>query len=194
MRVVNNRVIVIQEKRKNDEVKIGNKGFILDTAFREAWNVVQEGVVHSAPANSDLESGDRVYTHHFVGDKEHIIPVHGINMSWLDYSQIYARKRNEEMKVLNNYIFIEPVTFSHERFKKSASGLILTSKSGGAFVERMGVVKMLSDSCRQAGLSEGDFVLFGKNCEYQINIDGKNLYRMELRDVISIVEDELIIP
>lgn len=191
MKPLNNRVIVTQEKRINDTIKVGNQDFILDNVFRAAWNTVQEGIVYSADLECDLCSGDKVYTHHFITEKEHMLPIEGGNYSWLEYSQIYARIRDGKMKMLNNYLFVEPIRYDNVRFKNEDSGFLTHTKSGGEFVERMGIARHISDSCRESGMKEGDFILFAKNCEYQIDIDGSKFYRMELRDVITIIDDTI---
>ena len=191
MKPQNKRVIITQERRLNDKVKVGNQDFILDNVFRSAWNTVQEGTVYSAADNCDLIQGDRVFVHHFVSEGEHKLPFEGGLFSWLEYSQIYSRERDGVMKMLNNYLFVEPIRYDNVKFKNETSGFIMNTKAGSEFVERMGIVSNLSDSCIEAGLKVGDVIIFSKNCEYQIEVNGKKLYRMELRDVITTVPDDI---
>jgi len=191
MKPLNKRVIITQEKRINDTVKVGNKDFILDSAFRTAWNTIQEGIVHSVSSGCDLQPGDRVYVHHFVSEQEHKLPIEGGLYSWLEYSQIYSRIRDGKMKMLNNYLFVEPIRFDNTRFFNDINGFIAHTKSGGEYVERIGIARHISEACKEAGITEGDTILFGKDCEYQIDIDGHKLYRMELRDVITVLDDNV---
>jgi len=191
MKQFNQRVILFQDKQINDTIKVGNVDFVLDNAFRKAWNTIQKAVVFSAPKDTDLMPFDEVIVHHFISESEHKLPIMDKKLSWLEYSQIYARIRNGELKMLNNYLFVEPIKFDNTRFFNSDSGFLMTNRSGNDYVERMGVAYKISDSCREAGLNEGDIIIFGKNCEYQIDVDGKQLYRMELRDVITTINEDM---
>jgi len=136
----------------------------------------------------ELEPGDIVYVHHFVNAPEQKLPVMG-NYSFLEFNQIYCRVRNNEMNVLANYILVEPVTYGDTGISKSKHGLLLNTKSPNERIDRVGIVGLLSENCKEAGLKVGDKVLFDKNCEYEILIDGKLYYRMELRDVITTLDD-----
>jgi len=187
----NKRVILFQEKKLNDTIKVGDADFILDNVFRSLWNTIQKAVVYETAEGTDLKAGDGVIVHHFISEKESQLPFKNKKLCWLEYNQIYARIRNGEMKMLNNFLFVKPIKFDNTRFFNNDSGFIMTGKSKDEFVERMGIAHSLSDSCKEAGLKEGDVILFGKNCEYQIDVDGEKLYRMELRDVITTVDDDI---
>lgn len=187
MKPLNNRTLVELEKRVNDEVMVGDRKFILDSVFREYWNTVQMASVVESDMES-LEAGDIVYVHHFVNAPEQRLPING-RFSFLEFNQIYCRVRNDEMKVLANYVLVEPVTYGDTGISKSKHGLLLNTKSPNERIERVGIASLLSDNALEAGLKEGDKILFDKNCEYEILIDGKLYYRMELRDVITTLDN-----
>jgi len=182
------RTIVQVAKRLNDTIEVGGKQFILDPIFRAYWNTVQMASVVASDSEY-LEAGDTVYVHHFVSNPEHLLNIDG-NYSWLEEFQIYVRIRDNKMKVLGNYILVEPVTYGDEGLQESKSGLMLTTKSVKDKVEKMGIIRFFGDAGKEAGLKDGDRVLFGKDCEYEILVEDKIYYRMELRDIITILDKD----
>jgi len=187
MKAFNGRTVVRREKRVNDRVIVGGRELLLDPVFREYWNTVQMAEVVTSDL-TELEHGDVVYVHHFVNSPEQRLPIKG-NMSVLESNQIYCRSRNDEMEVLGNFILVEPITYGDAGLSKEEGGLILTSKSPKEKMEKVGVVGLIGASAKSYGLNIGDKVLFNKNCEYEILVDGKLYYRMELRDVITTIDD-----
>ena len=187
MKPLNGRTLVKVEQRINDKIEIGGREFILDSMFREFWNTVQMAEV-IATSHPDLQPGDIVYVHHFVNDKGQMLPLKG-NMSYLEYNQIYARIRDNEMKVLSNFVLVKPVTYGETGLVTEQKGqLIMSTKSASDKVEKMGVAVFLSDHAGEEGLLEGDKILFNRDCEYEILIGNKVLYRMETRDVITTID------
>jgi co-chaperonin GroES (HSP10) len=188
----NKRVIIELTSLYDNKVSVGGHELIIDHVFRRLWNAVQEGVVISCGEGCDLKPGDTVYVHHFIIEKEKRIPVKDKEYRWLDYNQIYCRVRNGKLKTLSNFVLVEPIKYDNSKFKKETeSGLILTQKSGSENVDRVGIVYSIGDGAKNAGLSVGDKILFDKNCEYEIKIQDKILYRMELRDVITIIDPDV---
>ena len=174
------------EQRVNDKITIGGREFILDSTFREFWNTVQMAEV-VATQREDLQPGDIVYVHHFVNDKGQMLPLKG-TMSYVEFNQIYARIRDKEMKVLSNFVLVEPVTYGSAGLVVEKGGILMTTHSANDKVERMGIAKHLSKSAIDQGLVDGDKILFGKDCEYEILIGDQILYRMETRDVITTID------
>jgi co-chaperonin GroES (HSP10) len=188
----NNRVIVEVDGLVEKSVKVGKYEMQLDTAFRRLWNANQKCKVVAAPDGSDLDPGDTVYVHHFVIEDERRVPVAGKEYRWLEYNQIYCKVKDGIVKALGYYVLVEPVKFDESKFKKeTASGLLLTRKAGTQNVDRVGVVAHIGQVAEEAGLKVGDKIFFNKNCEYEINIEGKKLYRMELRDVITVIDPDI---
>lgn len=185
----NKRVIVELESTTDKNINIGGKDYILDTAFRKLWNAVQHVIVVSRDKGCDVKPGDKVYVHHFVVEDERKVPTKGKDYRWLEYSQLYCRVRKGKIKTLSDYILVEPIQYDESKFKKSTdSGILLTRKAGTEYVDKVGTVKYIGRSARRKGLRVGDKILFNKNCEYQIKIEGEVLYRMEMRDVITVLD------
>jgi len=192
MRPLNKRVIVKLDKRVNDKVKVGKFTFELDTAFRQFHNAVQRVTVVAVEDGYDLSPGDTVYVHHFVADRENRLPFKDGHYSFLEYINVYCKVEDGKIIMLSDWLLVEPVTADNEQFfDKSDYGLILSTRQGSDYLDRIGILRHLSDSARLAGLKEGDKILFGKNCEYDIKIDGTTYFRMEVRDVIVVLDDEV---
>lgn len=185
MKAFNGKTIVKREKRANDLIKIGGSTFILDTAFRKYWSTVQMGEVVTADRD-DLEPGDIVWMHHFIDEND--LPW-GDNLGFVEYNQVYCRMRNKEVETLGNFVLVEPITNAELGMNVASNGLRLSMKKDTDNAERIGVVRLPSPQALEFGVKDGDKILFGKNCEYEMLIDGKVYYRMEFRDVICRVPD-----
>jgi len=188
MKTFNGRTIVRPEKRVNDKIMIGGKEFILDSAFRHYWNTVHMAEVVVSDRD-DLEPGDIVYVHHFINAPEQILPFRE-DSSYMESNQIYCRIRNGEMKVLDDYVLVSPVTYGDTGIiTKNEHGILLTSRSPNERIEKVGVAELIGDNAKKKGINIGDKILFNKNCEYEILIEGKLYYRMEIRDIITTIDD-----
>ncbi len=188
----NNRVIVELEGLYDKEITVGGFTMQIDHVFRHMHNAVQKAKVIACPEGGELDVGDTVYVHHFVVEDERIVPVKDKEYRWLEYSQIYARVRDGILKALGYYVLVEPIKFDEAKFKKKTdSGLLLTQKAGTQNVDRVGVVAHVGDEAADSGIVVGDKIFFNKNCEYEINIEGKKMYRMEKRDVIAAIDPEI---
>lgn len=188
----NNRVIVELKGLYDNEIKVGDFTMKIDHVFRRMHNAVQEATVVACPDGKELEVGDTVYVHHFVIEEERRVPTKDKEYRWLEYNQIYARVRDGILKALGYYVLVEPVKFDEVKFKKKTdSGIVLTQKAGTSYVDRVGIVAHVGDEAEAAGIVPGDRIFFNKNCEYEINIQGKKMYRMESRDVIAAIDPDV---
>lgn len=187
MKPSNGRTVVRQEKRVNDTVQVGGRVFLLDPVFRQYWNTVHMAEV-VATDRLDIAVGDIVIVHHFVNAPEQRIPIAG-NFSYLEYNQIYAKLKGEEIVVLNEYVLVEPVTYGEAGLIKESKGLLTSTHSAQDHVEKIGIAAHIGRQARHDGLKPGDKILFNKNCEYEMLIKGKLYYRMEFRDVITTIDE-----
>lgn len=192
-KTINNRVIVeLTDKVFDNERKVGDFIMHVDTVFRKLHNAVQKAVVIACPEDGELLPGDIVYVHHFVVEEERRIKVKDKDYRWLEYSQIYYRVRDGIGKAVGYYVLVEPVKYDESKFKKKTdSGIALTSKAGTTYVDRVGKVAHIGKDAAQDDIEVGDLILFNKNCEYEIRIEGKMYFRMERRDVITTIDPDV---
>ena len=186
MKSFNGKTIVRRESRVNNTVEVSGHKFILDTAFRRYWNTVQIAEVVTANRD-DVEPGDIVWIHHFIDEQD--LPW-GTGIGFVEYNQVYCRMRNQQLTTLGNFILVEPITNAELGMNISQSGIRLSMKKMTDNADRIGIVRLPSEQAIKIGLKDGDKILFNKNCEYEMLIDGKVYYRMELRDVIVTVPDD----
>lgn len=184
MNSFNGRTIVERQSRHKDTLMVGGIEFRLDVAFRKYWHTVQMASVITA-GRDDLEPQDIVWVHHFV--EEQGLPFGG-NIAFVEYNQVYCRKRGDKLETLGNFILVEPITYEELGMIRSESGIRLSTKNATDNADKIGIARLLSDQAKKFGLKDGDRVLFNKNCEYEIEVDGKVYYRMELRDIICTVD------
>lgn len=184
MNSFNGRTIVERQSRHKDTLMVGGIEFRLDVAFRKYWHTVQMASVITA-GRDDLEPQDIVWVHHFV--EEQGLPFGG-NIAFVEYNQVYCRKRGNKLETLGNFILVEPITYGELGMMRSESGIRLSTKNATDNAEKIGIARLLSDQAKKFGLKDGDRVLFNKNCEYEIEVDGRVYYRMELRDIICTVD------
>ena len=184
MNSFNGRTIVERQTRHKDTIMVGGMEWKLDVAFRKYWHTVQVASVVTA-GRDDLEPQDIVWVHHFV--EEQGLPFGG-NIAFVEYNQVYCRKRGNKLETLGNFILVEPITYEELGMIRSESGIRLSTKNATDNAEKIGIARLLSDQAEKFGLKDGDRILFNKNCEYEIEVDGKVYYRMELRDIICTVD------
>ena len=184
MNSFNGRTIVERQRRYKDKLMVGGMEFQLDVAFRKYWHTVQVASVITA-GRDDLEPQDIIWVHHFIDEQG--LPFGG-NIAFVEYNQVYCRKRGDKLETLGNFILVEPITYAELGMIRSESGIRLSTKNASDNAEKIGTARLLSDQAQKFGLKDGDRVLFNKNCEYEIEVDGKVYYRMELRDVICTVD------
>jgi len=186
MKAYNKRTIVKLEKRMNDTIEIGGRKLVLDPVFRQYWNTIQLAQVVECDRN-DIIPGNVVYVHHFVNAPEQKLPTKEL-MSYLEYNQVYAIQTNQGVEMLTSFVLVEPVTYEQAGLVKSSSGLRLSTHSPKDKIEKIGILKHMNQDLKEFGYKEGDIILFNKNCEYEMLIDGEVLYRMENRDVITSID------
>lgn len=187
----NRRVIISLEERLNSGLKAVSSTNFLPPISISLFNAVQSGTVVAVQDGCDLQEGDKIYVHHFVLEKEHIIPVVDKKISWIEFNQCFARVRDGEVKALGEYVLVEPMKYSHPMIQNEVSGLELSNKSANDEVERIGIVAHVSEKGREYGLKPGDIILFGRNCEYDIVIENHKYYKMHMGDIITVLGEGL---
>jgi len=186
---LNNTILIELEKETEDTIKLSTGTELwLDTDIERLWHARQHGIVkYTSPNLSkrindglDLKKGDKVYIHHLVIDN--IVEIDGEKLYKADIEQIYAYKRDGEIKMLMDYIFVEPV---ENEDKVSEHGIIIKSKEKE--ISNQGIVSYTNKFTE--GFEIGDKIIFQKNCNYKIKVDDRELYRMRNNNVEAIIEE-----
>jgi co-chaperonin GroES (HSP10) len=134
----------------------------------------------------DVKKGDKVWFHHFVANKES-------KVNYLDEGDIYStsidniylRERDGELKSLHHWNFIEQI-YEDEDSIKTKSGIYI--KPEVEEITHSGIVRYISDSLKEMGVNVNDKIMFTKDSEYNMDINGDKLMRMRDVDILCTYE------
>lgn len=177
----------------NKTINVGGINMYMDIDFDRYIHAVREAEVVKAPKKIDtkyindfkIEEGDKVHVHHFVVQPEEKENIDGEDYFRCLYSQIYAvEKPDGNIKVPEKWCFVSPI-MEDESSIKTTSGIFL--KPNVEEVPQIGKVEFCSDYCKSQGLKEGDIVYYGKDCNYDMNIRGQKVYRINYLHIAGIV-------
>ena len=174
----------------NNTKNIGGVELTVNATIENAKFVNRIGEVISVPdENEELQVGDIVVVHHnvfrtyldmkgrkrksneYFRDENYLVP----------YNRIYLYKRDGKWKSINNYCFVRPIDYVQ------SSEILRTDKNE----EHVGEVVYSNVFLNKSGIEDGDLIGFTKNSEYEFEIEGEKLYRMQTNDVcLTITEKE----
>ena len=170
--------------------KVGDVDLTVNATIENAKYVNRVGEVVSTPDDSEqLKPGDLVVVHHnvfrtyldmkgrkrksneYFRDEQYLVPI----------ERIYLYKRDGDWRALNHYCFVKPVEYRQE------SEILRTDKEE----QHTGVVAYTNDYLESKGVVNGGSIGFTKNSEYEFEIEGEKLYRMQTQDLcLTITEKE----
>jgi hypothetical protein len=174
----------------NNTKNIAGVDLVVNTTIEDAAFVNRIGVVKGLPTTEqdvELQIGDTVVVHHnvfrtylnmkgqqtksneFFRDNSYIVPL----------ERIYLYKRKDDWKALKSYCFVLPVDYSQ-------NSDILRNKEKE---DHVGLVEVSNEYLQSKGVSKGSKIGFTKNSEYEFEIEGKKLYRMQTRDICAMITE-----
>jgi co-chaperonin GroES (HSP10) len=169
---------------------MANQGYTkLPTYWPSTFDEFEEIRLSDIGAKMDIEVGDKVYFDYQVTDKENHLGKHnGGDMYQVNVDQIYCAVRRVRSKVDYRYrnvlvmqggwVLVKPDVETWEEIK-TKSGLLKKPKPEAKSL--LGFVKHV-----RAGidLKAGDHVVFEKNADYVVQIEGTMYYVMRERDIL----------
>jgi len=151
--------------RYKNTKQVGDKELIVNTEVFNHQYVSREAIVVGLPSEfkTEIKEGDQVIIHHNVFRRWHNIKGEEKNSSSyvledlykVSIDQIFAYKRNDNWKALDEYSFIQPI-----------------QNEDGSEEPGVGLVKHSNE------FAVGDLVGYKPSGEYEFIIDGKRLYRV----------------
>lgn len=171
----------------------------LDTSFEHYRHVRQNGKVYAvSPKVKGVKVGDTVWFHHFVPVTETIkgytVSTHNEYLRKLIGKRLYlvdAKDRNiggaEQLFLYENesgiHTYGETVMIRPIRLEipKTESGIFLESNEKDAVQE--GIIAYTNESLEKFGFNVGDRVKFSKHSEYELDVNGELLWRMNTTDI-----------
>ena len=190
---LNDCVFVQREKNTKDEVEVGGKKLFIDTSWYEYDHVIQYAIVKYVPkrissyfkTDMELLPGDKVYCHHFIADEKNIIEIYDEKLSRMNYGMLYARVRDGKVHMLADWVLVEIVKDKEEELKTD-SGIWLKTQEEKK--EQIGKVKYVNSKSIDDGFKPGDTVMFMKDADYEMEVEGEKLYRMRNQDILARID------
>lgn len=182
-------ILVRLPKRFKDTFKLNGEELKLITKFDEFGNRVMEGEVVRTPLKYDTpcQEGDTIYFHHHVVmEKNQKFIYEDDDIYQVRYhpedpyqSQVFAYKDKEgKIHPMSNWVLLEPI-IAEGKLTSEVLEIVTFEEEQNTD----GIVTMLTDEMKMNGLRKGDRVRFSKNSDYEIEIDGKNYWRMKMSDL-----------
>jgi len=165
----------------NNTKNIAGVDIVVNTTIEDAAFVNRMGVVVGAPNDSELKIGDTVVVHHNVfrtylnmrGKKTKSNEYFRDDLYLVSSDRVFLYKRNDHWKTLKEYCFVAPISYDQDH-------LLLVNK---AKEDNVGLLKYSNKYLSSKNINEGDRVGFTRNSEYEFEIDGEKLYRMQNKDI-----------
>lgn len=158
----------------------------------------QDGIIAAIPDNIEFEGnvGDRVFCHHFLTtEKAHEALVEDKMYYKIHHEDIYCKVSDDgEITMLGDWNFCTPITenetgYEYEdggvlgKIKKSSSGIIIATNV--QHDTKRCEITHLSKEAQEMGLKKGDVVIYRKDCDYEIKVDGKIYLRVRTKDFLA---------
>ena len=179
-------VYVELEREEENKINLGNgKELWLDTSFDRYVNARQYGVVKMVSINIrkrvkdglTLKKGDKVYFHHHVIDERMASEFGGENIYKVHYDQLYCFVRDGKITMLQDYVFVEPI-----QLEDKIGNIYIQSKES----TKRGKVKHCNKFSKDDGFEVGDEILYIKNANYDMIIEGERLFRMKNNEILAL--------
>ena len=168
-------------QRYNNQVKVGDKSFIITTELENYKSVNNIGKIVSVPLayKTPIKPGDLVLIHHNVfrrfydirGNEKNSRAYFKNNMYFVQLDQVYLYKRDNKWNAFGDRCFIAPLKNNDEINTSLEQSLI-------------GVLKYGNNALEVLGISEGDVVGYTPFGEYDFIVDDKRLYCMKSNDIV----------
>lgn len=174
-------------KKFKDTITVAGKELYLESKFREFENRYCYGEVVGVPLKykTPVQVGDTLYFHHHVVldaraeiDKELYIVRY--SESGGHATQAYAYKRNGNIRLFSNWVF---VGIEKEEGEKTKSGILLLEPS---VKKNVATILYESDELDREGIKKGDKVYFANNADYEMELEGETVYRMRIDDILYV--------
>jgi co-chaperonin GroES (HSP10) len=194
MKSLGNNIFVRIPKKYKDEIILSNgMALYFDPSYDKFKNRAVDGIVTSVPPHlSDVfMEGDRVWYHDsIIRGKNRVIDWKNSTFK-VQYDRadtfdclIYLIERNGKRFTTNHFVFIKPIK------------PVVKEKIGSIFIPQLNEPKIYSAEIVYAndrlplevGANIGDTIVFAKNSEYEMEIDGQILYRTKLDNILAILE------
>lgn len=188
-----NHFVVRVKKPFVDTLELGEETIYLDSKWNEFENRICYGEIVSPPTrhNTGAKRGDTLFFHHHVTTTDNLKIYDNMYVAsyggWKPHAIAYRRKKDGEIVMLGNWIFVEPAEVD-KTDRVTDSGIVVEL---GINVKDRDVAKVLvpTEYMREQGVSAGDIVGFTADADYKMVLDdGSIVYRMTEDNVLYVEE------
>lgn len=174
----------VDGRRYSNTRKIGNTEVVFSTSMEDHRFTNRFAKVIQTPNwyKGDIKPGDSLIVHHNTfrlfydheGNVKSDRPYLRDGLFLVSPDQVYGYISGDDKFAVEGFCFVEPVSIKGD--------LILEMKG---YTPLHGTVRILDNSMRDQGLTEGDTVIFTPDSEYEFEIDGTILYRIRAVDLVA---------
>lgn len=205
MKSITSFIVEIEQPIKDRMQTSSGIELFIDTRFNEFQYRTTSGKVVAVPSilnnkrndtdssgTSFVKPGDTLYFHHLVvmdktqaliGVDNHYMvkydPVHTLN----NQAVAYKDQETDEIIPLFGWCLLSPAPK-----KEAEEGIIKVIKIKEE-PETLGVIAKMCQELKDIGVEIGDVVGFPKGMDYRIDIDGQELYRTRIQDLLYVKEE-----
>lgn len=151
----------------------------------------QDGVVRYVPMRLtnkkpiEVAVGDKVIFHHSVCDDANQVEVNGEILYHALYEHaMFCKIVDGKITMLNDRNFVEPIDVPEK------SSLIITPDMAKKKSHNTGIIRHVNKGLDEQGVRAGDKIVFTKNSDYDIDVEGTMYYCMKNNDIVAIIESQ----
>ena len=188
MKALDKFIVQIEKELQDTITTDSGLELYIDTKYNEFEHRTTEGEILASPAKYDTgaEVGDTLYFHHHVVINGGSPLVKEDNHYVVQYdhehaaaNQAIAFKNEEGIQPIKGWCLLEPT----EEDDPGHSGVVEVVSLQEKEVTQ-GVVSFDTTELDALGVGKGDTVGFKKNRDYRIKIDGKEYYRVAIKELL----------
>ena len=204
-KTIRNKILLRVEKDRHAKRTVGGIELITPTNYNPhaIYNVVQDGIVvavcdHYEGGEVPIEVGDKVYTTHNICHDDNIIEVNGEVFYRADLtSDIYCKIKDGKVIPICGWCFAAPITEAEagRELERDEYGRMLEKTKSGIITKvnvepstKRALIKYPSEELSEMGINEGDVVIYRKDCDYEMIIEGQTLFRIRTKDILAVDE------
>ena len=172
----------VGDKLYNNTKKVGDVDLIISSSFENHKTTNRQAIVKAVPLtyNGPIQEGAIVIVHHNtfrkyldIRGKEQFSKNRIENNSYmvlLDVIYAYKNDWSQVWKPVAPYCFVKPID-NDEEVKTSSNK------------ELFGTMVYSNDTLTDQGINSGDTVVFSPDSEYEFDIEGEVVYRVNTNDI-----------
>jgi co-chaperonin GroES (HSP10) len=185
-----------------DENEHTESGIWIDRTWDKYKHAVQCGIIESSPLkittpfrdDVEINKGDKVYFHHFVVQQDNYVIEDGKKLFQCPRFNLYCVVKNGIPVMVDDWVLVSPILETESDIIKTFGTLKLYTKSTPDELHLMATAEFISKQAEGQGIIAGDIVVYKKDADYDIMIEGKKYYRMKLANVVAVIRNNKLLP